>query len=165
MRLHDHACLHTALKSAGSVQPIFVFDTDILARFNDKKDRRLSFLAQRLCVLDDQLKARGGGMLVLHGRAEEIVPRLANLLQVQQVVAAEDFEPAPRARDAIVKAALPLKSVWGMSTLLRIRDADAAGVSSSSSHNCSERCKLGSTCSADTSSTSPDAGAFSSWKV
>lgn len=107
MRLVDHACLSTALKSQGDIQPVFIFDSDILARFDDKKDRRLSFLAQRLCVLDDQLKQRGGRMLVLHGSAQEVMPKLASALDAQQLVAAEDFEPATRERDRQVKKSLP----------------------------------------------------------
>ncbi len=107
LRLHDHAVLHTALKGEGAIQLVFIFDTDILARFSDKKDKRLSLLAKRLCVLDDQLKKHGGGMLVLHGRPQELMPKLASALDAKQLVAAEDFEPATRKRDAEVKAALP----------------------------------------------------------
>lgn len=107
LRLDDQACLATALKSSGNIQPIFIFDSEILARFSNKKDRRLSFIAQRLCVLDEQLRKRGGGLLVLHGKPQELMPKLASALSAAQVVAAEDFEPATRKRDAAVKDALP----------------------------------------------------------
>ena len=107
LRLHDHACLHMALKGDGRIAPVFVFDTDILTHFPDAKDRRVSFLARRLCVLDDQLKLRGGGMLVLHGSAREIMPKLAAKLRIRQVVAAQDVEPSARERDDVVKNALP----------------------------------------------------------
>lgn len=106
LRLHDHAVLHAALARAGAVQPVFVFDRDILARFTNPNDRRLGFIAQSLCHLDAQLKLRGGGMLVLHGRATEVMPKLAAALAANAVVAAEDFEPTARARDAAVARAL-----------------------------------------------------------
>lgn len=106
LRLHDHAALATALAEQGDIQPVFVFDTDILARFNRKDDRRLIFLAETLCNIQKTLHARGGNLLVLHGRAEEIIPQLAHALGAQSVFSAEDFEPATRARDAAVKAAL-----------------------------------------------------------
>ena len=103
LRLHDHAALATALATAlaapDSVQPVFVFDTEILARFTNPRDRRLVFLAETLCQLDTQLKARGGRMLVLHGKASEMIPKLAVALNAPAVFSAEDFEPATRARD------------------------------------------------------------------
>jgi deoxyribodipyrimidine photo-lyase len=112
LRLHDHAALAkalaTALAAPDSVQPVFVFDTEILARFTNPRDRRLVFLAETLCQLDTQLKARGGRMLVLHGKASEMIPKLAVALNAPAVFSAEDFEPATRARDAAVKAALPM---------------------------------------------------------
>ena len=107
LRLHDHAALTTALAQHGLVQPIFVFDSEILARFSNPRDRRLVFLAETLCHIDAQLKARGGRMLVLHGKASEMIPKLAIALDAHAVFSAEDFEPATRARDAAVKAALP----------------------------------------------------------
>lgn len=106
LRLHDHAALATALQGGGQVQPVFVFDTEILARFSNKQDRRLVFLAETLCHMDAQLKARGGRMLVLHGKACEVMPKLATALSAQGIFSAEDFEPATRARDAAVKSAL-----------------------------------------------------------
>lgn len=107
MRLHDHAVLATALASPGEVQPVFIFDTDILAAFPSPDDRRLSFIAATLCHMHQRLSARGGGMLVLHGSAREIMPRLAMALSASQIISAEDMEPATRARDEAVKRALP----------------------------------------------------------
>lgn len=107
LRLNDHAALATALAEAGPVQPVFVFDTDILARFTNPRDRRLTFIADALCHIDSQLRARGGQLLVLHGVAAELMPRLAEAVGATGIFSAEDFEPATRARDAAVKAALP----------------------------------------------------------
>lgn len=107
LRLDDHAPLATALAAQLPVQPVFVFDSDILARFTNPADRRLRFLAETLCHLDTQLRAWGGRMLVLHGRAAELMPRLAATLSAAGMYCAEDLEPATRARDAAVKAALP----------------------------------------------------------
>lgn len=106
MRLHDHAALATALAQSPDVQPVFVFDTNILARFDTPNDRRVNFLARTLCHLHGQLQQRGGGMLVLHGRPQEIIPKLAASFESHGVFAAEDFEPETRKRDAAVKGAL-----------------------------------------------------------
>lgn len=106
MRLHDNAVLHAALASPHPVQLVFVFDTDILANFANPNDRRVQFLARTLCHMHNQLAAKGGGMLVLAGRAQEVMPTLTHALGASQLVCAEDFEPATRSRDAAVHAAL-----------------------------------------------------------
>ncbi len=106
LRLHDHAALATALAGEGAIQPVFVFDSEILARFDNKQDRRLSFIAAALCDIDATLKKRGGGLLVFHGKPTTIIPRVAKALEAHTVVCAADFEPATRERDDAVKAAL-----------------------------------------------------------
>ena len=106
LRLHDHAALATALAEKAPVQPVFVFDTEILARFSNKDDRRLTFLAETLCHLDTQLKERGGRLLVLHGKANLLMPKLAHALAATSIFSAEDFEPATRQRDEEVKKAV-----------------------------------------------------------
>lgn len=102
LRLHDHAALATALEQPGAVQPVFVFDTDILARFTNPRDRRLGFIMGALVNIDRSLRQRGGGLLVLHGRAVEVIPALSAEVQASTICAAEDYEPATRARDAAV---------------------------------------------------------------
>lgn len=105
LRLYDHAALHKALEQAGAVQPVFVFDQEILGRFPNPDDRRLSFIAQALAQLHAGLTARGGGLLVLDGKAREVIPRLAQALGAARVVASQDYEPATMARDeAVAKA-------------------------------------------------------------
>lgn len=106
LRLHDHAVLHHALATPGTVQPVFIFDTDILSDFPNPQDRRVTFLMQALQHLHQQLTALGGGMLVLHGRAETAIPKLHTVLKPAQIIAVEDYEPSARARDAAVKNAV-----------------------------------------------------------
>lgn len=119
LRLHDHAALATALAERAPVQPVFVFDSDILARFNNPDDRRLSFIASALCGIDAELKKRGGGLLVLHGNPTQVIRQLAAALDAGMIVSAEDFEPATRARDAAVKAAFHGRFVQVVDHLLR----------------------------------------------
>jgi deoxyribodipyrimidine photo-lyase len=110
LRLHDHGALYHALQAQGTVQPVFVFDTDILAHFPKRNDRRLSFLAATLCAIDKQLQQRGGGLLVLHGSAKEVMPKLLSALGVTQLFAAEDYEPQAIKRDAFVASHSPAKA-------------------------------------------------------
>lgn len=106
LRLHDHHPLAQALGCNGSVQPVFVLDTEILKRFSNPEDRRLSFLARALCRLHETLRQRGGGLLLLHGDARQVIPKLAAAVHAGAVYAGEDAEPAARARDAHVGEAL-----------------------------------------------------------
>jgi deoxyribodipyrimidine photo-lyase len=114
LRLHDHPSLHGALQQSLPVQPIFIFDTDILARFSNPNDRRLTFLASICLNIDEQLKQRGGGLLVLYGKTSEIWPKLANALEVKQVFAAEDYEPETQKRDTRIKALLDSAAVFSL---------------------------------------------------
>ncbi|MBY0355278.1 MAG: DNA photolyase family protein [Rickettsiales bacterium] len=106
LRLHDHAALHHALKLDGEIQPVFVFDAEILQRFSNPQDRRLTFIAQTLLDMDATLRQRGGAMLVLHGHATKVMPKLAAVLEASTIVAAADIEADTRKRDADVLAAL-----------------------------------------------------------
>jgi len=106
LRLHDHAALHHALQVKGAVQPVFIFDTDILAQFPNKHDRRLSFIVRTLCAMDEELRKRGGELLVLHGSPRDIIPKLVDALGSTHVIAAEDYEPAAIERDVFVAGEL-----------------------------------------------------------
>ncbi|NWG31907.1 MAG: deoxyribodipyrimidine photo-lyase [Rhodocyclaceae bacterium] len=105
LRDFDHAALAAALRGAARVYCVFVFDTDILAGL-PKDDRRVDFIHRAVRELDAALKAKGGGLIVRHGRAVEEIPRLAAELGVASVHANRDHEPLARARDAAVAAAL-----------------------------------------------------------
>ncbi|MCW7537436.1 DNA photolyase family protein [Aquabacterium sp. A7-Y] len=108
LRAHDHAALYHALKAARQVWCVFVFDRDILDPL-PRADRRVEFIRDSLAELDETLRrlaaeagVPGGGLIVLQGRAEEEIPRLADALHVQAVYTNHDYEPAARERDARV---------------------------------------------------------------
>jgi deoxyribodipyrimidine photo-lyase len=109
LRAYDHTALFHALQTGAPVQPVFVFDSDILADFPHKRDRRLSFIARALCALHMEYAKRGGGVLVLYGKASEVIPRLAQALGARHIIAAEDYEPKARQRDAMVENAIFVK--------------------------------------------------------
>ena len=102
LRDHDHTALSEALRRGREVHCAFVFDRDILDDLADRDDRRVSFIHASLVELDAALRARGGGLIVRHGRAGEEIPALAAELGVDAVFANRDYEPAAKARDAHV---------------------------------------------------------------
>lgn len=112
LRAADNAALYHALKTCHQVFCVFVFDKDILATL-PPVDRRVEFIRDSLVDLDRQLTELGpqhgqGGarLIVLHARAHEALPALAESLSVQAVFANHDDEPRALARDASVSGLL-----------------------------------------------------------
>jgi deoxyribodipyrimidine photo-lyase len=112
LRTDDHAALHHALRAARQVWCCFVFDSDILDPL-PRADRRVEFIRDSLVGVDAELRALGAahgidgaGLIVRHGVAAEVLPRLAAELGVQAVYANHDDEPAALARDARVRGTL-----------------------------------------------------------
>lgn len=111
LRDHDHAALAAAIAAAPQVYCAFVFDTDILEALPTRQDRRVDFIHASLLELDAALRARGGGLIVRHGKASEEIPRLAGQLGVTTVFANRDYEPAAKERDAAVAASLQTQGI------------------------------------------------------
>jgi deoxyribodipyrimidine photo-lyase len=106
LRSDDHHALHEALRHARAVHCVFVFDSEILDALEDRADRRVEFILESVVELRAALERLGGGLHVLHGRARELVPRLASELGVQAVYANHDYEPQAVERDASVQRRL-----------------------------------------------------------
>ncbi len=109
LRDFDHAAFAQALRRHARVFCVFVFDTDILEPLRQRglvADRRVDFILRAVQELDAALRAKGGGLLVRHGRAVEEIPRLAVELGVTGVFANHDYEPAAHRRDEAVAASL-----------------------------------------------------------
>jgi len=99
LQIDDNQSLARALRANHKIQPVFVFDIDILKRFTNKQDRRISFIANAIANLSAEFKNRGGSLLVLHGSPTAIIPAFK-----LPVFAGEDYEPTTIERDKIVAA-------------------------------------------------------------
>ncbi len=111
LRDHDNAALSAALSNARQVYCAFVFDTDILNALPNRQDRRVHFIRDSLLELDSALRAKGGGLIVLHGKAEEEIPALARQLGVDMVYANRDYEPSAKVRDNKVADSLQTSGI------------------------------------------------------
>ena len=101
LRVDDHAALAAALRAHRRVVCLFVFDTEILASL-PRRDRRVEFILRCVEELAAALRQSGGGLMVRHGRAREVVPAVAKELAADAVFANRDYEPAAIDRDAEV---------------------------------------------------------------
>ncbi len=109
LRLEDNAALHAALRASRKVWCVFVFDTDILGLLPSRRDRRVEFIRESLVEVNAALAERGSGLIVLHGRPQEEIPRLASTLRASAVFVNHDYEPAAVERDAqVAKILRPL---------------------------------------------------------
>src|SRR5260370_37883895 len=88
LRSTDNAALYYALKHCAQVWCAFVFDTPIVHPLSfawqtrrpdtQPQDRRVEFILAALGELDEALRAKGGGLIVLYGDPVDLVPRLAD---------------------------------------------------------------------------------------
>ncbi len=106
LRAHDHAALSLALARSRAVYCAFVFDTEILDQLGDRRDRRVEFISACIAELSETLRGLGGALCVLHGRARDEIPALAERLAVQAVYTNRDYEPVALDRDRAVQRTL-----------------------------------------------------------
>ena len=102
LRLHDHPALLAAAHD-GPVAAVFVLD-ETLRRPSGAP--RLAYLYRSLRALDDDLRSRGGELIVRRGKPEKVIPALVRELEAGSVHVSADFGPYGTARDARVAAAL-----------------------------------------------------------
>ena len=111
LRDNDHAALSAALAEAQQVYCAFVFDHEILNALPSKRDRRVHFIRESLVELDAALRAKGGGLIVRQGWANQEIPTLAKELSVSAVFTNRDYEPAAKLRDGEVAVALKAQGI------------------------------------------------------
>jgi deoxyribodipyrimidine photo-lyase len=111
LRLNDNAGLFHTLSTHQRVLPLFIFDTDILDKLDDKHDRRVEFIHQSLRNLYEQLTALGSTLLVLNGKPHDIFKELISTHAIEAVYTNGDYEPYAIRRDLEVKALLNENSI------------------------------------------------------
>jgi deoxyribodipyrimidine photo-lyase len=106
LRITDHTPLLDAI-SAGEVVPVFVLDEFFFAAARAQQTpHRVQFLLASLRALKANIQRKGSELLVVPGRSVEVVPRLADTLAADRVLAYRWTEPFARERDRRISAAL-----------------------------------------------------------
>lgn len=106
LRLDDNAGLYHALTSGLPVQPIFIFDRNILGKLEDKNDRRVQFIHDAITALWLQLKKLNSNLEVYYGTPSEVFKQILKKYSVHTVFANHDYEPYGKERDAAIAAQL-----------------------------------------------------------
>jgi deoxyribodipyrimidine photo-lyase len=102
LRLHDHAPLAAAAAEGAPVVPVYVFDESGWGFGGASR----WWLHHSLHVLAAALRKRGAPLILRRGNPTQIIPALAAELGATTVHAGIAHEPAWRAHDAAVRAAL-----------------------------------------------------------
>lgn len=111
LRLEDHCALSVATENSQEVFLVFVFDTTILGKIKNDKDRRLTFIYKSLLELKENLESKGSSLILLYGNPTDEIPNLAKKIGVDAVFTNEDYEPSAIERDLKVKEKLKSNSI------------------------------------------------------
>ncbi|MCC6702450.1 MAG: DASH family cryptochrome [Fluviicola sp.] len=110
LRLHDNETLATAIQECEQVLPVYCFDEALLEEkqlgFKRTSAIRLQFLLETLKDLDQQLREKGSGLMVLKGKPEEELPKLAKMYGATKVFAKREVCFEEKQIDALVEKAL-----------------------------------------------------------
>ena len=98
LRLDDNHGLNQALQGSLPVQPIFIFDTDILSEL-PHKDARVEFIYKQILNLQQIIGSKGGYLDVRYGKPIVVWKDILEEYQVEKVFANKDYEPYARHRD------------------------------------------------------------------
>ena len=111
LRLEDNASLWNALKSGLPVLPVFIFDTSILDKLQDKKDARVLFIHQEVSRLKNELEKLGSTLAVYYGKPIDVWQKILSEYEVKQVFTNRDYEPYAQERDKQVFELLTSQNV------------------------------------------------------
>ena len=101
LRLEDNTGLFHALKESGDVQPIFIFDRNILDEL-PPDDKRVSFIHGALTELDHQLSLQNSRLLTFYSDPLEVFKEL----NPKAVYTNHDYEPYATERDEKIRLEL-----------------------------------------------------------
>jgi deoxyribodipyrimidine photo-lyase len=111
LRLDDNTGLIQALKNGVKIQPIFIFDTELLDAL-PSNDARVSFIYNCLESLQQSLVNLGSSLLVYHGVPKAIFDRISQQFpSLKQVFWNRDYTPYAKQRDQEVMEGLNKQNI------------------------------------------------------
>ncbi|MGZ8510418.1 MAG: cryptochrome/photolyase family protein [Chitinophagaceae bacterium] len=111
LRLFDNVALYHALKDKYPVLPVFIFDTKILEKLPDTKDKRVFFIYHSIEELNSILKDNGSALYVLHDTPLLAFEKICDGFSVKAVFTNHDYEPYARERDTAIGNFLKTKNI------------------------------------------------------
>ena len=102
LRLEDNTALTKALDQHKKVIPVFIFDANILEEL-PRDDARVSFIYKQLKNINEQLKEYNSGLVVRHGKPQNIWRELIREFKPRAIYFNKDYEPYAGKRDSKVR--------------------------------------------------------------
>ena len=130
LRVNDNETLFTAIAKSDSIIPVYCFDenhyADTTYGFKKTGSFRAQFILQSLIDLDQNLRKLGSGLLILKGKPEEEIIRIAKQYNVHKVyakkeVAYEEKQTESKVQHELFKLKCELET-FSTSTLFRAED-------------------------------------------
>lgn len=111
LRLEDNRGLFEALKNNKRVQPVFIFDRNILNELPEN-DARVTFIYETLKQINDELRFYESSLLIIHSTPEIFYSNIKKEFpNLESVYVNEDYEPYAIGRDEKVKVLLNQQGV------------------------------------------------------
>lgn len=110
LRTFDNAGLYKALKHNKSVQPLFIFDKNILNELPEN-DQRVVFIHQEIEKIKKDYQEKGGDLWVYYGKPADVFSALIEDHDVKKVYTNRDYEPYARNRDKEIHTLLNKKGI------------------------------------------------------
>lgn len=111
LRIEDNVGLHFALSSGFRVIPLFIFDTDILQKLDNKCDRRVDYIHQAISSINEQIGEYQSSILVYTGKPLDVFQKLTETYSVESVYCNHDYEPEAIRRNREIEIFLVNKNI------------------------------------------------------
>ena len=116
LRVEDNAGLFKALKENDKVQPIFIFDQNILAEL-PSNDQRVRFIHQEIQGLKLQYQTYGSDLKVYVGNPKDLILKITTEHRCTKVYTNRDYEPYALERDKTIFSQLEKINVAFIGTI------------------------------------------------
>ncbi|MBK9737793.1 MAG: deoxyribodipyrimidine photo-lyase [Saprospiraceae bacterium] len=111
LRLFDNAGLYHALKAGNPVLSLFIFDTEILHKLENRQDPRVCFIHDTLTTIKYELNKLGSDLIVKYGKPADIFSSLIKEYNIQDVFVNLDYESYAAQRDKNIENILAEKAI------------------------------------------------------
>lgn len=111
LRWEDNPGLYHAFIHHEKVLPLFIFDTDILDRLEDKKDRRVDFIHRTIISMQQDCIAMGKSMWVEFGNPVDVFNQLLKTYEIAAVYTNHDYALEAIERDSKIERLLESKQI------------------------------------------------------
>ncbi|MEM9508737.1 MAG: DASH family cryptochrome [Cyanobacteria bacterium P01_E01_bin.35] len=121
LRVHDLLALDEAIQQAASIIPLYCFDDRQFGQtsfgFPKTGSYRAEFLRESVADLRSSLQQLGSNLIVRRGLPEEIIPAIAEQLQIDQVsyskeVTAEETQVEQQLKQALSTLKIKVNTYW-----------------------------------------------------